>query len=344
MPDTGPATGTPEARQRLGQMAMGGVVLQLLYVVTKLGVADLLKDGPESCDELAQSTGVHAPSLYRVLRALASLGVFTEVDAGRFGLTPLAAWLQTGIPGSFRAMPILMGEGFNHRTFGDLLFSVKTGEPAFDRIYGMGFFEYLAQNPEAAGIFNEAMTAAGATVENPAVAAAYDFSGIGTVVDIAGGQGGLLAAILTANPGVKGILFDQPAVTESARSQLQAAGVADRCELVGGDFFEAALPGGDVHILKRIIHDWDDDRSIAILKSCRRAMAERGQLLVVEHVIPPGDEPSPGKLLDVIMLAEFRGRERTQAEYRALFRAAGFELTRIIPTPSPMSVIEGAPA
>jgi O-methyltransferase domain/Dimerisation domain len=337
-------TPPPDARQRLDQMVIGGVVSQLLYVAARLGIADLLKDGPRSCEGLAQATGTHPPTLYRMMRTLASQGVFTEVDAGNFGLTPLGAWLQTDIPGSHRAATLLMAGPEIYRAFGDLLHSVKTGEPAFDRIYGMGYFEYLAQNPEAAGIFNEAMTSGGAVDENPAVAAAYDFSAIGTVVDIAGGQGGLIATILTANPGLKGVLFDQPAVVESARPQFQAAGVADRCDLVGGDFFEDALPGGGVHILKRIIHDWDDDRSIAVLRSCRRAMDEQGRLLVVERVIPPGDEPSPGKLLDMTMLAVLGGRERTEAEYRVLFQAAGFELTRIIPTTSSMSVIEGISA
>src|SRR5581483_2901478 len=203
---------------------------------------------------------------------------------------------------------------------------------------------YLGHNAEAGQVFNAAMTALGAAAENPAVIAAYDFSGVGRVIDIGGGHGSLLTSILTAYPRVKGVLFDQPAVIESARSQIQEAGVADRCELVGGDFFDAVPPGGDVYLLKRIIHDWDDERSVAILKHCRRAMGAEGKLLVVEAVLPPGDEPSPGKLVDVVMLTILTGRERTAAEYGTLYEAAGFDLTRILPTASPMSIIEGTPA
>jgi hypothetical protein len=323
-------------------MVTGGVITQLVYVAAKLGIADLLRDGPKSCDDLARSAEVHGPSLYRALRALSSLGIFTEVKVGHFGLTPMAAWLQRDIAGSFRAMPIIRGE-WMYRAFADLLYSVRTGQPAFDQIYGMGLFQYLAQQPEAAEIFNQAMTASGASGGNSAIAAACDLSGIRTVVDIAGGEGSLLAALLIANPGVNGILFEHPAVIESARPVLQEAGVADRCELVGGDLFTAALPRGDVHIMKWILHDWDDDRSVAILKSCRRAINQRGRLLVIEYVMPPGDEPSPGKLGDIIMLATVSGRERDEEDYRMLFRAAEFELTRITPTTSPMSVIEGAP-
>src|SRR5581483_3632295 len=292
---------------------------------------------------LAQATGAHAPSLQRVLRALASLGVFTEVEEGRFGLTPLAACLQADGPDSFRALPIYLGEEL-YRTFGDLLDCVKTGEPVFDRIYGLSYFDYLGQNAEAAQVFNAAMTALGAVAETPAVAAAYDFAAVGTVIDIGGGQGSLLAAILEAYPRVKGVLFDQPAVIESARPQIRAVGMAERCELVSGDFFEAVPSGADVYLLKRIVHDWDDEGGIAILKNCRRAMGAGGKLLVVEAVLPPGDEASPSKLVDVVMMTILRGRERTAAEYRALLQTAGFDLVRIIPTASPMSIIEGVPA
>jgi hypothetical protein len=336
------AAPSPEARQRLFQIALGGLGTQTLSVAARLGLADLLADGPRSCDELARSTGTHAPSLLRVMRALASLGVFTEVEAGRFGLTPLSACLRSDAPGSFRIVPIYLGDEL-YRTFGELLHGVETGERPFDRIYGATYFEYLAEHADAAQVFNEAMTALGAAVENPAVAAAYDFAGVGTVVDVGGGHGALLASILPANPGVKGVLFDQPAVVESARARIESAGIGGRCTLVAGDFFEAVPAGGDVYALKRIIHDWDDERSVAILTSCRRAMAGGGKLLVVEDLLPPGDEPSLSKLVDVVMMTILPGRERTVDEYRTLFRMAGFDLSRIVPTASSKSVIEGTP-
>ena len=336
------AAPSAEARQRLFQIALGGLGTQTLSVAARLGLADLLADGPQSCDELARSTGTHAPSLLRVMRALASLGVFTEVEAGRFGLTPLSACLRSDAPGSFRIVPIYLGDEL-YRTFGELLHGVETGERPFDRIYGATYFEYLAEHADAAQVFNGAMTALGAAAENPAVAAAYDFSGVGTVVDVGGGHGALLASILLANSGVKGVLFDQPAVVESARAQIESAGIGGRCTLVAGDFFEAVPAGGDVYVLKRIIHDWDDERSVAILKRCRRAMAGGGKLLVVEDLLSPGDEPSLSKLVDVVMMTILPGRERTVDEYRTLLRTAGFDLSRIVPTASSKSVIEGTP-
>jgi hypothetical protein len=336
------ATASREARQRLFQIALGGLGTQMLGVAARLDLADRLADGPKSCEELARSTGAHAPSLLRVMRALAGLGVFTEVETGRFGLTPLSACLRSDLPGSFRAVPIYLA-GELYRTFGELLHGIQTGERAFDRVYGASYFEYLAEHADAAQLFNEAMTALGAAAENAAVAAAYDFSGIGTVVDVGGGHGALLASILSANPGVTGVLFDQPAVVAGAQAQIEAAGVGDRCTLVGGDFFEAVPTGGDVYVLKRIIHDWDDERSVAILTRCRRAMADRAKLLVVEDLLPPGDEPSLSKLVDVVMMTILPGRERTADEYRNLFGMAGFDLSRIVPTASSKAVIEGTP-
>ena len=332
-----------EAGQRLFEMALGGLVTQMLYVVAKLGIADMLKHGPQTCETLARATGTHAPSLQRVMRALASLGIFTETAPGEFGLTPLAACMRTDAPGAFRNLPIYLG-GELYRAFGELLEGVKTGEPVFDRLFGLSYFEYLGQNDEAAQVFNAAMTALGAMAETAAVTAAYDFSTIGTVVDVGGGHGSLLASILQAYPSVRGVLFDQPAVIESAQSQVDAAAVAERCQLVSGDFFTAVPTGGDVYLLKRIIHDWDDERCIAILRNCRRAMAPRGRLVVVETVLPPGDTPSVGKLVDVVMMTLLLGRERTAAEYGALFQASGFDLAAITPTESPMSLIEGVPA
>jgi hypothetical protein len=339
--DEAMGTGPSPLPATLLQMMTGYWVSQALHVAAKLGIADLLADGPVDCEDLAAATDTHAPSLQRVLRALASVGVFTEVSPGSFALTPLAELLRSETPGSMRALAIMYAEE-QYRAWGELLHSVRTGEMAFDHQFGMSYFEYLAQHPEADRVFNEAMTGwthqlVGAVVD------AYDFSPFKTVVDVGGGYGALLAAILRSNPSTRGILFEQPHVVASAEEQLAAAEVADRCTLVGGDFFAAVPSGGDAYVLSQILHDWDDERCVAILGQCRQAMPDHGKLLVVELVLPEGDEPFLGKWLDLHMLVLLGGRERTAAEYDALFRAAGFRLTRVVPTPPGPSVVEADP-
>jgi hypothetical protein len=322
------------------QMASGYWVSQSIYVAAKLGIADLLKDSPKSCDELATATGTNAHSLYRVLRALASLGVFAETQPHHFTLTPLAACLQSNVPGSVRAFVIMLGEE-HYRAWGEFMHSVQTGGSSFEHIYGMNIFEYLATNPEPAKIFDESMTN-GSALESAAISASYDFSSIHTLVDVAGGQGLLIASILKSNPTLNGILFDQPYVIERAKPFIEAEGVLERCQLATGNFFESVPEGGDAYILKHIIHDWDDERAIAILKQCHKVMPENGKVLVAEQIIPPGNQPFMGKLLDLNMLVMTSGgRERTEAEYRSLFEKAGFKLTRIVPTQEEVSVIEG---
>ena len=309
-------------------------------MAAKLGIADLLKDSPKSCDELATATGTNAPSLYRVLRALASLGVFAETQPNHFTLTPLAACLQSDTPNSVRACVIMQGE-VNYQAWGEFMHSVQTGGSSFEHIYGMNLYEYLAQNPESAKIFDDAMTNL-SVIQSAAIAASYDFSSIQTLVDIAGGQGLLIASILKSNPTLKGVLFDQPPVIERAKRFLEAEGVLERCQLAAGNFFESVPEGGDAYILKYIIHDWDDERAIAILKQCHKVMPANGKILVAEQVIPPANEPFMGKLLDLQMLVMTDGgRERTEAEYRALFEKAGFKLTRIVPTQREVSIVEG---
>lgn len=323
----------------LMQMVTGYVISQAIYVAAKLGIADLLKDGPKSSDELAKVVGADARSLYRVLRSLSSVGVFAETSDKSFALTPLAELLRTDVPGSLHAMAVWMNEPFHWRVYEEMLESVKTGKLAFEHVFGMEPFPYFVENPEVAKIFDDAMTSF-SIMTAPAVTAAYDFSSIKKLVDVAGGHGLLISSILKANPGVQGVLFDMPSVIEGAGRLIEEAGVADRCEKVAGDFFEAVTAGGDAYIMKHIIHDWDDERSLVILRNCHRAMTAGGKLLVVEVVIPPGNEPSFGKLMDIEMMLLPGGTERTEAEYRELFRAAGFELTRIVPTGSPVSVIE----
>jgi len=327
----------PEA---LLQMITSSWISQAIYVAAKLGIADLLKDGSKSSSDLAKASGSHAQSLYRVMRTLASVGVFAETEDGCFELTPLAAYLQTDVPGSLRAMSIMSGEPWQWQPWGNILHTVKTGNTAFDHVYGVNSFKYLTQNVEAGQIFNQAMTSMTATFK-ASITDNYDFSSIEKIVEVGGGYGSLIASILKGYPTLQAILFDLPSVVISAKHLIESEGLAKRCEIVGGDFFESVPTGGDAYILKNIIHDWDDTDSVAILKNCHRAMVENGKLLLVETVIPPRNELSFGKVLDLEMLVMNGGCERTEAEYRVLFEAAGFVLTKVITTPSSLSVIEG---
>ncbi|HEX8142868.1 MAG TPA: methyltransferase [Pyrinomonadaceae bacterium] len=321
------------------QMMSGYWVSQSLYVAARLGLADLLKDGPRTSEELARATGTHAPTLYRLLRALAGLGLFLEDEQGRFTLTPLSNTLQTG-PGSVRAMILHLGEQPSWLAWGDLLRSVQTGETAFPRVNGMEVFPFYAAHPESQEPFNHAMTEA-SEVMSAAVTQAYDFSQFGKVVDVGAGHAGLITAILKSSPKVKGIAYDLPAVVEGAGERIEAEGLAGRCEAVGGDFFHSVPAGGDAYTLKMIIHDWDEARALSILRNIHGAMKDDGKLLIVETVIPEGNEPSFSKLGDLHMLVMTGGQERTAAQYQKLLDAAGFSLTRIIPTQSIVSIVEG---
>jgi hypothetical protein len=326
----------------LFQMMGGYWVSQAIYVAARLDLAGLLKDGAKGSEELAAATATHAPTLYRLLRALGSLGLFQEDEGGRFSLTPLGASLQDGA-NSVRAMVLHLGEDASWRAWGELLQSVKTGETAFTLAHGMEVFPFYAQHPESNEVFNEAMTNYSEAV-SAAVTGAYDFSGASTIIDIGGGHGSLISSILKANPNSRGILFDLPPAVAEASRRIEAEGLKERCTLAGGDFFDSVPQGGDAYILKAIIHDWDDERSLTILKNIRRAMNQDGRLLLIETVIPQGNEPSPAKLGDLHMLVMTGGRERTEAEYATLFEASGFRLTRIIPTGSMVSIIEGVRA
>jgi len=326
----------------LGRMIGGFMVTQMIYVATKLGIADLLKDGPKSIERLAESVEADPRSLYRLMRGLASVGIFAETDDRHFELTPLATFLQTRAPGSMRNFALWAGEALTWRPFGELLHSVKTGKPAFKHVFDTGIMDYLAGDAEASQIFNQVMTERAAPTA-AAVCAAYDFSGVKRLVDVGGGHGILITTILKANPHLRGVLFDLPSVVEGAKGLLEREGVADRCEIVPGNFFESVPVEGDAYILSSVIHDWDDERALTILRNIRENMPKDGKLLLVEYVILPGDEPHPGKISDVIMLVTENGLERTEAEFRALLEMAGFKLTGIIPTESRMSVMEGTP-
>lgn len=327
----------------MAQLITGGVwITKALYVAAALEIADRVSEQPRTAEELADAAGAHAPSLYRVLRALASIGVFAEDEDGRFSLTPLADTLRSDRSGSLRGMALLWGHPEHWQAWGSFLDTVRTGRSGFELAFGVPLFQFFAQRPEIALIFNDAMTAFSG-YEADAVAAAYDFSGAGSLVDVGGGQGLLLATILRRFPGVRGVLFDLPSVVTAGNAPLDALGVRDRATVVGGDFFAAAPDGGDVYILKNIVHDFDDRQALAILSVVRRAMDAHGTLLLAQEVLPPGNAPSGGKLLDMQMLL-IGGRERTEAEYRSLLEGGGFRLTRIIPTQAPLSLIEAVPA
>ena len=334
----------PSLVPRLQQLVWGKATTQCMFVAAKLGIADLLAHGPQSVDELAAETETNAEALYRVLRLLASLDVFVELEPRQFALTPMAELLQADAPCSFRDYAIVHGSEWYNRAWAHLLYSVEKNEPAFDLACGLSLFDFMEQNPDAATDFNNSMTAL-SRFEAAGVCAAYDFTGISTVVDVGGGHGRLLTEVLAANPALNGILYDRPNVVDMARPGLNSSEFSTRCQVVGGDFFTNVPTGGDVYLLKHIVHDWDDERSVVILRNCREAMNDGGRVLVVEGVMPPGNEPSNSKLWDVVMLAlTSGGRERTEEEYAELYAQAGLTLTRVVPTHAVVSIVEGTAA
>jgi len=330
----------------LQQLIQSLQMTQCLYVAAKLGIADLLKDGPHSHEDLAKATGTHAHSLYRVLRLLTAVALLTEEDPHHFALTPLGACLQSGVPGSLRHLALSYGEGEQVRwqVWGALLHSVQTGEPAFEHVFGRTLWDYHAHHPEAAALFYHVMTERTASLA-PTVAAAYDFSASGTLVDVGGGHEQMLASILQAHPTLHGVLFDLPSVVAGAPPLLKASGVAGRCEVLGGDAFVAVPAGYQTYLLARVIHDWDDERAMTILTRCHQAMKPQGKVLLVEQVLL-SDRTAELLVLesDLNMLLELGGRERTEAEYRALLGAAGFELTQILPVQTPYHLLEAVRA
>jgi hypothetical protein len=325
----------------LFQMATGYWLSQAIYVAAKLGLADLLKDGPKSCSALAVATGADEHSLFRLMRALSSARVFAHLQNDSFALASAGESLQSNVPGSLRAIVMSIGE-IHYQAWGDLLHSIQTGSPAFNNVFGTGLFEYLQRNAEAADTFNRGMTDVSSMLAY-AVLMAYDFSRISSIVDIGGGQGKLLRCIVQFNPEIKGTVFDLEPAIEMAKQHLGSNVYGGRCSAIAGDFFDSVPEGADAYILCGVIHDWDDDHGIRILKNCRRAMTRNGRLLLVEMVVPDADANSFGKLLDLNMLVMTGGRERTKSEFRTLLAAAGYRLTKIVPTMAPQSVIEAIP-
>jgi SAM-dependent methyltransferase len=331
-------------RLQLFRLVTGHYVSQALYVAARLGIADQLAHGPRSAADVAQATGTHSASLDRLLRLLASAGVLAVSNDGQFSLTPIGECLRTGVEGSSHAVALLFA-GPMMRSWNELLHSVQTGEVAFERAFGMKPFEYMARHADEAAVFNDAMTSVSSHTAK-GVPVAYDFSGFDTVVDAGGGHGVLLAGILKANPKLKGILFELPHVAEGARKHVAALGLSERCQVVAGDFFESVPTGADAYILKSVIHDWNNERSVKILQNCHRAMRPSGKLLLVELVLPSRVDQSLRSLIgtgsDVNMLVNAGGRERTDSDFAELFKAAGFKLTRIVPIEGSLSsVLEG---
>jgi hypothetical protein len=318
-------------------------VSQMVFVAARLGIADVLAKGSKTSAAIAEQVGAHAPSLHRVLRTLASIGVFAETPNGRFRLTPLAATLRSGVPGSLRDFALMVQDDYNWAAFGALLHGVRTGDVPFDHVHGERFFDYLATHPAEEQRFAASM----ASISGPeaeAVTRAYDFGRLGRLVDVGGAHGHLLATILRRYRKLRGVLYDQPQVVAGASASGLLAGHEHRIEVIGGDFF-ASVPGGaDAYMMKYIVHDWDDDHCIRLLGLCRAAMVPGGRVLVIENIIEAGNRPGWAKRLDIAMLTLLMGKERTKAEYGDLFARAGLRLRRVVPTASPMSVLEATAA
>ena len=337
-----PETIPPDAQ--LMQLVSGAFVSAAIYAAAKLGIADLLADGPKTAAKLAEETEMDERSLYRLLRSLASVGVFSEVESKTFTNTPMTETLRSDAPRSTRDLTIWMGEPEHWKVYGNLLYSVKTGKPAWDHVHGEPVFPYLFDtNKELGEIFNRAMTSYSHQSIGP-VLEAYDFSGAKTIADIAGGYGHLLAAVLAANPTATGVLFDLPQVLEGAPQMLDSYGVTDRVELVAGDFTTEIPVKADIYMLKHIIHDWYDDKNQTILRNIRSNMPDDGKVLIIETVVPEGNEPHFSKIIDLEMLMAPGGIERTPTEFEKLLADSGFRMTRIIPTKGLMGIVEAVKA
>ena len=338
---TRPQAKPPHAQ--LIEMASAHWISRIVYVAAKLDLADRLANGPQNADELAGPTGTHAPSLYRLMRTLANLGLLSEGPNQRFALTPLGEALQKGAPGAARATILTLAGDMFLNGFGELLYSVQTGKSGFEKKLGMPVFDWLGQNQEMASLFSETMIGVHGA-EPAAVAAAYEFSELKTIVDVGGATGNLLTTVLGRAPGARGILYDLPHVVRDAPALIQSRGLTNRITIEPGSFFERVPAGGDAYMLSHIIHDWSEAQCLTILGHCRRAMNSGSRLLLIEMVLPPGNTPHPGKVLDMMMLVGPGGQERTAEEYGVLLAKAGFRLTRVVPTESAVSVVEAVPA
>ena len=317
-------------------------ISRIVYAAAKLGLADHLAGGSKSAPELAALTHTHPPSLHRLMRTLAGLGVLSEDVDHRFALTPLGEALKVGAPGSARATILALAGDWWWQGWEQFVYCVETGNTGMQKVFAKSVFEYLAEHPQEASYFNEAMIGFHGD-EPPAVAAAYEFSNFDTVVDVGGGTGNLLAAILLRHPRVRGILADLPHVVREAPALIEASDLQDRVTIESIDFFKSVPAGGDAYLLSHVIHDWTEDQCLTILGNCRKAMKSSGRLLIIETVLPAGNTPHPGKLLDIAMLVMPGGQERTEEAYGTLLSKAGFRLTRVVPTKSAVGVVEATP-
>lgn len=316
-------------------------ISQAVGAAAKLGLADQLADGSRSASEVATSVNAEPQSVYRVMRMLASIGVFTMDANDRFGLTPLGDTLRGGVPGSMKNFAIAQTSPGHWLPWGQMSEAVRTGRPTSTSALGMDLWDWYAAHSEEGEFFNRAMGDLSSGVSGE-VTGSYDFSHFETVLDVGGAHGILLGAILRANPHMRGILFDLPHVTATAADSLSAQGIEQRCELVTGDFFASVPPGADIHVLKQIIHDWSDEECTTLLRNCHRALKPGGKILLVEMVIPADNSPSMAQAMDMNMLVLLSGKERTELQYRDLLAAAGFRMERIIATRSPFSIIEAS--
>ena len=324
---------------RMLQLITGYWVSQAVGTAARLGLPDQLADNPRSSGEVAEAVGADADALFRLMRMLASIGVLTMDREERFGLTSLGDTLRSGVPGSVRNFAVAETAPGHWQPWGRMYEAVKTGKSMSKSALGMELWDWYSRNPEEGEYFNGAMGDLSAAVSDE-VTRIYDFTGFQTVVDVGGAHGILLAAILKANPGMRGILYDLEHVTATAEESLIAEGIVERCEVITGDFFVSVPPGGDIHVLKQIIHDWSDKECISILRNCHQALKPKGKLLLVEMIIPPDNAPSMAQPMDLNMLVLLTGRERTESQYRDLLAAGGFKMERVLPTHSPFSVIE----
>jgi hypothetical protein len=340
VPRAAPAAVPPHAQ--LIRIGVSIWASRAVYAAAKLKLADLIGDGSRSSAELAAATETHEPALYRLMRALASLGVLTEVEPRRFALTTLGAALKSGAPGAARATIMTLAGDWQWDAWSEFYHCLKTGKSGVEKAHGAQLFQFLGSHPAEAADFGEAMVGRHGH-QPPVIAAAYDFAQFATLVDVGGGTGNLLTTILGANPKLQGVIYELPHVIPEAKKRVKERGLADRCTLVAGDFFKEVPSGRDGYLLSHILHDWQDDESIAILRKIRQAMDTKGKLLIVEMVLPPGDAPHEGKILDLLMLTVTGGVERTADEFAKILSAAGFKLARVVTTATEQCIVEAVP-
>lgn len=330
------------AAATLRQMILSFRVTQMIHVAAKLQIADRLAEAPQTASQLAAATRAEPRALYRLLRALAAVGIFRETGDGAFALTPVGQTLRKDAAESLHGMALLYGEEWLWQAYGRMHHSIQTGQPAFDQVHGEPLFDFLMARPDAAAVFNSGMSSF-SHQEADAIMAAYDFSGVGKVIDVGGGDGTMALALLRRHAQLSGLILELPMVAEEAERKLSAAGLSARSVCTSGDFFESVPMGGDVYLLKNIIHDWRDPQAMLILRNCWRAMRPDSRLLLAERIIPAGSGAAEAKLFDISMMVVAGGQERTEREHRGILAAAGLDLVRVIPTNSPLSLIEAVP-